>query len=63
MEKYSSRIISNILESISKSEILIADISGLNPNVLFSRLRIWNGEKNNIVFPEFSKSKKMIWQT
>lgn len=35
MDKSSSRIISNILESIKISDILIADISGLNPNVLF----------------------------
>ena len=35
IDKTSSRIISNIMESIEKSDVLIADISGLNPNVLF----------------------------
>lgn len=35
IRKTSSRIISNILECIEKSDVLIADISGLNPNVLF----------------------------
>lgn len=35
IKKTSSRIISNILECIEKSDVLIADISGLNPNVLF----------------------------
>lgn len=35
INKTSSRIISNIMESINKSDILIADISDLNPNVLF----------------------------
>ncbi|HHX24415.1 MAG TPA: hypothetical protein GX723_10515 [Thermoanaerobacterales bacterium] len=59
MEKYSSRIISNILESISKSEILIADISGLNPNVLFEVGYAFGMGKKIILFSQgFSKVER-----
>lgn len=35
IDKGSSRIIANILDSINNKEVFYADISGLNPNVLF----------------------------
>jgi len=59
MEKSSSRIISNILESISKSDILIADISGLNPNVLFEVGYAFGMCKKLILFSQgFSKTER-----
>ncbi|MBP2641039.1 MAG: hypothetical protein H6Q66_1990 [Firmicutes bacterium] len=52
MQRKSSRIISNILESIERNDLFIADISGLNPNVLFEAGIAFGKRKHSLLFTQ-----------
>ena len=58
IKKTSSRIISNILECIEKSDVLIGDISGLNPNVLFEIGYAFGAKKKLLLFIQGSSSSE-----
>jgi hypothetical protein len=49
IEKSSSRIITNILETIDKADFFVGDISGLNPNVLFEAGYAFGRRKHTIL--------------
>lgn len=58
MEKSSSRIITNILDAIQKSDFFVADISGLNPNVLFEAGFAFANRKPTLLVSQGFSSKE-----
>jgi nucleoside 2-deoxyribosyltransferase len=60
MPRWSSRIISNILEAIEKSDLYLADISGLNPNVLFEAGYAFGKRKHSLLFTQGFSTKERL---
>lgn len=58
MERSSARIITNIIESIRKCDIFFADISGLNPNVLFEVGYAFGKEKRVVLLTQGFSSEE-----
>lgn len=57
-EKNNSRIITNILDSIRKADFFVADISGLNPNVLFEAGFAFANRKPTLLVAQGFSSKE-----
>lgn len=58
MERTSSRIITNILESINDADFFLADISDLNPNVLFEAGYAFGRQKRILLFSQGFSSQQ-----
>ncbi len=58
LDRKSSRIISNILDHIEKSDYLLADLTGLNPNVLFEVGYAFGKRKSLLLFIQGNSEQK-----
>lgn len=60
LDRKNSRIISNILEHIERSDYLLADLTGLNPNVLFEVGYAFGKKKSLLLFTQGNSEQKRV---